>query len=270
MADALARLWNNGLIHVVDIALLSFVLYRILVLFHGTRAVQVLRGLVILAVVTFLVDNVLRLPALGWVLRTFWIAWGAVLVVVFQPELRAFLAQIGSRRLARTLIPPELTFVDEIVDALKEAAANKIGMLIVLEQETGLRNFIGTGTPINGDLTKDLLLTIFFPNTLLHDGAAIVRDDRLVAAGCVLPLSNDPSLARIFGTRHRAALGVSEISDALALVVSEETGTLSLTHNGRIERDIAPEDLRERLKAAYRLLNDRGLFRRRANRSGDL
>ncbi|MBK8127237.1 MAG: DNA integrity scanning protein DisA nucleotide-binding domain protein [Elusimicrobia bacterium] len=176
---------------------------------------------------TFLVDNVLRLPALGWVLRTFGSPGAPCWWWCSSRNCGPSWPKSAAAAAARTLIPPELTFVDEIVDALKEAAANKIGMLIVLEQETGLRNFIGTGTPINGDVTKDLLLTLFFPNTLLHDGAAIVRDDRLVAAGCVLPLSNDPSLARIFGTRHRAALGVSEISDALALVVSEETGTLS-------------------------------------------
>ncbi len=140
-------------------------------------------------------------------------------------------------------------------------------MLIVLEQETGLRNFIDTGTLINGELSKDLLLTIFFPNTLLHDGAAIVREDRLVAAGCVLPLTNDPTLSRVLGTRHRAALGLSEISDALVLVVSEETGTLSLARNGRIERDLSPESLRDRLRDFYRSLSERGLLRRRGSRA---
>ncbi|MBL0059251.1 MAG: TIGR00159 family protein [Elusimicrobia bacterium] len=264
MMPLLSRLWQGSFVHLVDIALVAFLIYRVLLLIQGTRAVQVLRGLVILALGTFLVEHVLGLPTLGWLLRTFWMAWAVVLAVVFQPELRALLAQLGSRRLGRVLIPQELRFIDEIIDALREGAAGRVGMLIVLEQETGLRNFISTGTIINGEVTRDLLLTIFYPHTLLHDGAAILREDRLVSAGCVLPLSNDPELARIMGTRHRAALGVSEISDAIVLVLSEETGTVSMVRNGKIERDLKLEDLAERLRDFYRSLGEKGLLRRRS------
>jgi diadenylate cyclase len=258
----LTDLWQNYLIHVVDILLVSYIFYRLLLLIRGTRAVQVLRGVVILAVVTFLVQNVFRLPTLSWILRTFWLAWAVVLVVVFQPELRSVLAQLGSRRLGRILFPEQLNFINEIIGALREASQNRVGMLVVLEQETGLRNFIETGTVINGEVTRDLLLTIFHPRTVLHDGAAVIREDRLVAAGCVLPLSNDPGISRVLGTRHRAAIGLTEISDAVVLVVSEETGAVSVARNGRLDRDVDLEDLRERLKDFYKSMQEKGLIRK--------
>lgn len=262
MLTILTDLWQNYLIHVVDILLVSTIFYRVLLLIRGTRAVQVLRGVVILAVTTFLVQNVFRLPTLSWILRTFWLAWAVVLAVVFQPELRSVLAQLGSRRLGRILFPEQLNFINEIIGALREASQNRIGMLIVLEQETGLRNFIETGTLINGEVTRDLLLTVFHPRTVLHDGAVVIREDRMVAAGCVLPLSNDPGLSRILGTRHRAAIGLTEISDAVVLVVSEETGIVSVARNGRLDREIDLEDLRERLKDFYKSMQEKGLIRK--------
>jgi diadenylate cyclase len=260
--DTLKVLWQNYLIHVVDILLVSYIFYRVLMLMKGTRAVQVLRGMLILAVSTFLVQSVFQLPTLSWILRTFWLAWAVVLVVVFQPELRSVLAQLGSRRLGRILLPEELNFVNEIVAALREASQNRVGVLIVLEQETGLRNFIETGTLVNGEVSRELLMTIFHPHTMLHDGAVIVREDRLVAAGCVLPLSNDPGISRILGTRHRAAIGITEISDAVVLVVSEETGTVSVARNGRLDRDVDLDDLRERLREFYKSMQERGLIRK--------
>jgi diadenylate cyclase len=258
----LAAFWRQYLVHIVDIVLVAVLLYQVLKLIQGTRAVQVLRGLVILAFLTFLEEKFIRLPMLSWLLHAFWLGWAVILAVVFQPELRSLLAQLGSQRLGRLLIPQDLHFVDEIAAALREAAKNKVGMLIVLEQETGLRNFIETGTVLNAELSSDLLLTIFSPRTPLHDGAVIVREDRLLAAGCVLPVSNDPSLARILGTRHRAAIAVSEISDAVALVVSEETGTVSVVREGRVERDVNVEDLSRKLRDFYRSMGERGLIRR--------
>lgn len=258
------RLWQSPFLHVLDVALVAFLIYRVLLLFQGTRATQVLRGLVILALGTLLTDQILHLPTLGWILRTFWSAWVVVFAVVFQPELRGLLAQLGSHRLSRLLTPHEVDFVDEIIAALREGVAGRVGMLMVLEQETGLRNFINTGTTINGKVTSQLLSTIFFPHTPLHDGAAILREDRLVAAGCVLPLSNNPELSRVMGTRHRAALGLSEISDALVIVLSEETGTVSLVRHGQIERNLRLDDLHARLKAMYKSLGERGRLRRRS------
>jgi diadenylate cyclase len=260
--DVLSTLWRDYLIHVLDVLLVAYIFYRVLLLIRGTRAVQVLRGVVILAVFTFLVQHVLRLPTLTWILRTFWLAWAVVLAVVFQPELRSVLAQIGSQRLGRLLVPEELNFIDEIVAALREASQNRIGMLVVLEQETGLRNFIETGTLVNGEVSRELLLTLFQPRTHLHDGAVIIREDRLVAAGCVLPLSNDPGITRILGTRHRAAIGLTEISDAVVLVVSEETGIVSVARDGRLERNVDLDDLRAKLRDLYRSLRERGLIRK--------
>lgn len=262
MPAILSHLWRHYIIHAVDILLVAFIFYHVLLLIRGTRAVQVLRGVVMLAIATFLVHRVMHLPALSWILRTFWMAWAVVLAVVFQPELRSLLAQLGSQRLGRILLPEELNFINEIIAALREASQNRIGMLIVLEQETGLRNFIETGTPINGEITRDLLLTIFQPRTILHDGAVIIREDRVLAAGCVLPLSNDSSLARVLGTRHRAAIGLTETSDALVLVVSEETGTVSLARDGRLDREVDLDELKDKLKDFYKSMRERGLIRR--------
>ncbi len=267
MLNALNSIWHNYLIHVVDVLLVAYLFYRVLLLIRGTRAVQVLRGVVILGVATFLVQNVLRLPTLSWIFRTFWLAWAVILVVVFQPELRSVLAQLGSQRLGRLLLPEELSFVNEIIAALREASQKRIGMLLVLEQQTGLRNFIETGTLINGEVSRDLILTLFHPRTPLHDGAAILREDRLVAAGCVLPLSSDPDISRILGTRHRAAIGVTEISDAVVLVVSEETGAVSVARNGRLDRDVDLETLRDKLVDFYRSLRERGLLRKAGPRT---
>jgi len=266
MPEILAVLWQRYLIHLVDILLVAFIFYRILLLIRGTRSMQVLWGVIILVVATYFVQRILELPTLSWLLRTFWVAWVVVLAVVFQPELRSVLAQLGSQRFGRILLSEELRFLNEIIAALKEASQNRIGMLIVLEQETGLRNFIETGTSVNGEVSRDLLLTIFYPKTILHDGAVILREDRLVAAGCVLPLSNDPGILRILGTRHRAAIGMTEISDAVVLVVSEETGTVSVARDGKLERNVDLEVLRGQLKDFYRSMRQRGLFRRAGTR----
>jgi diadenylate cyclase len=266
MIELLKTLWHLYFIHVVDILLVAYIFYRILLLIRGTRSVQVLLGLLVLAVATFMVQSVLALPVLSWILRTFWLAWAVVLAVVFQPELRSMLAQLGSHRTGRILLPDELNFVNEIMGAVREASQNRIGMLVVLEQETGLRNFIETGTVINGEVSRDLLLTLFHPRTLLHDGAVIIREDRLVAAGCVLPLSNDPGVSRILGTRHRAAMGITEISDAVVVVVSEETGAVSVARDGKLDRGVNVDDLKERLTDFYRSLRERGLIRRGGSR----
>lgn len=269
MIDFFIRFWHSSLLHVVDVVLVSILIYYVLRLIQGTRAVQVLRGFVVLAVATFVADRLLGLPTLGWLLKTFWIAWAVVFAVVFQPELRALLAHLGSHRLGRSLMPQELGFIDEIVAALREGVAGRVGMLIVLEQETGLRNFIGTGTVINGKVSRELLSTLFFPHTPLHDGAAILREDRVAAAGCVLPLSNDTKLSRVMGTRHRAALGLSEISDAIIIVLSEETGTVSMARHGHLDRDVTLDDVHRRLRDFYKSIGDKGLLRQRT-REGDL
>jgi len=262
MLDFVFNIWCKYLIHIVDILLVSFIVYRFILLIKGTRAVQVLLGVLVLVLVTFLVQKVLQLPVCSWILSKFWLAGVIILVVVFQPELRTALAQLGSQRFSRLLVSEELKFVDEIIGAIKEASVKHIGMLIVLEQEVGLRNFIDTGVIINGEVSRELLHSVFYPRSKLHDGAVIIREVRAVAAGCVLPLSNDPDISRILGTRHRAAVGISEISDAVVLVVSEETGTVSVARNGRLEQGVEIDELRKRLKGLYRARGEKGLLRR--------
>lgn len=262
MLEQLPDLWRRYLVHVADVLLVAALLYQVLKLIQGTRAVQVLRGVVLLGLLTFLEERYVGLPVFSWILHTFWLAWAVILAVVFQPELRSLLAQLGSRPLGRLLLPGDVRFVDELMAALREAARTKTGMLVVLEQETGLRNFIETGTVMNAELSADLLLTIFTPRTPLHDGAVILREDRVVAAGCVLPLSEDDSLERVLGTRHRAAVGVTELSDAVALVVSEETGAVSVVREGRVERNVDLDGLAAKLRDFYRSMGEKGLLRR--------
>src|SRR4029077_16756934 len=160
-----------------------------------------------------------------------------------QPELRTALAHLGSHPLGRLLIPHRMTFIEEIMGAIREAMQRQMGMLLVLEQDVGLRNYAETGTIINGEVSKELLLAIFHYRSPLHDGAALIQNDRQIAVGCLLPLSNDPNLAKILGTRHRAAVGLSEFTDAWVIVVSEETGVLSLARGGHLEREISVADL---------------------------
>jgi diadenylate cyclase len=243
----LHNLWVYFLLPALDILLVAFVFYRLLLLIKGTHAVQVVVGLAMLLVSTVLISNLLHLPASTWLLEHFWAGAVVILAVVFQPELRTALAQLGSRPMGRIIMPQQVGYVDEIIAAVREASQRQVGMLIVLEQDVGLRNYAETGTLINGDVSQELLLSIFHYRSPLHDGAVIIQNGRLVAAGCLLPLSNDPSLAKILGTRHRAAVGLSEFTDAWIIVVSEETGTLSLARGGRLERELSVDDLRSLL-----------------------
>lgn len=248
-------------LHLLDILILSYLIYRVLLLIRGTRAVQVLFGLLFLFLLTLLVRDFLHLPATTWLLDKFWATGVLILVVVFQPEIRSALAQLGSHRLGHFILRKELFFIDEIIATLKECSERRIGSLIVLEQEIGLRNFIETGIIINGEVSKELLLSIFNNHSPLHDGAVIVEGTRVIAAACLLPLTNEPGIAKILGTRHRAAVGLSNISDALVFVVSEETGIISLARAGKLERDLDPAELRKRLIKLYRERAARGLLR---------
>jgi len=180
-----------------------------------------------------------------------WLTGVILFSIVFQSELRAAFARLRRHPMGRILMPGQLAFIEEIIGAVREAMSRQMGMLLVLQQEVDLRNYADTGTAINGEISKELLLSIFHYRSPLHDGAAIIQSDRLAAVGCLLPLSNDPTLAKILGTRHRAAVGLSEFTDAWIIVVSEETGTLSLARGGRLERDVTPEALEEQLRTLY-------------------
>lgn len=244
----------------LDILVLWCLLYWLITLIRGTRASQVLLGLGILGLLTLAANKIAPLTAgkialstTAWLLNKFWENGLVILVVVFQPEIRAALARIGSQRFARIFFQEAISTVDELAAALRECARRKIGALVVLEQDTGLKDILSTGTAIDGKVSRELLLSVFNTRSPLHDGAVVIQGSQILAAGCLLPLSDEPTLSKILGTRHRAALGLSEVSDAAVVVVSEETGDISVAQGGHIERDFSVEALRERLSQIYRV-----------------
>ena len=247
MTDALAAFrWRDA----IDIGLVALVVYRILLMFRGTRAVQMLVGLACL-VAGSLIARRLELYSTQWILDNFWSFWVIALVVLFQPELRRALARIGEGRVLASVFAASRVeraqVIEEVVDAVESLTARRIGALIVLERSAGLRQYAELGVPVDALVSADLLVSVFLPYSPLHDGAVFIRGNRLIAAGCFLPLSRNLQIARSLGTRHRAALGISEETDAVAVVVSEESGGVTVTVTGRVEplRDLGA--LRERL-----------------------
>lgn len=255
MTDVLSILLRLDWASVVDILLVSVIFYALLTLIQGTQAVQLLRGIVIIVVIIVVVTSVFELTALSWLIRVSLPALLVAIPVVFQPELRRLLERLGRGGGLLNLRSQE-TVMREVIETIAQASIQlslaRHGALIVLERETGLQDVIETGVRLNAQVSQELLLTIFFPSTALHDGAVIIRQDRIVAAGCVLPLSTANGGDRQLGTRHRAALGVTEASDAIAVVVSEETGIISITNNGRIIRRLDEKRLARILNAFYR------------------
>ncbi|HCS74820.1 MAG TPA: TIGR00159 family protein [Clostridiales bacterium] len=240
--------------HVVDILVVAFVLYKLLLLIRETRAEQVLKGLAILLLVTYL-SEVLQFSTIYWILKNTATVGVIALLIVFQPELRRALEQIGRGQLLdRLFLHDDQDFtrlINEVVHSVQHLAKTKTGALIVLERKTGVNEVIETGVKIDGELSEALIENIFFENSPLHDGAVIIRGDRIAAAGCFLPLTENSNISKQLGTRHRAALGISEISDAIAIVVSEETGVISIANNGKLTRYLDSKALREMLKKAY-------------------
>jgi diadenylate cyclase len=237
--------WRDAL----DILLVAILIYRVLTLFRGTRAVQISIGLAVLAGAA-VVARTLGLTSLIWLLDHFWSFWVVAVMVVFQPELRRALAWIGQGPVLQRLLggsAERAQIVDELVRAGDSLAGRRIGALIVLERSTGLRQYAELGVALDALVSADLLTSIFLPYSPLHDGAVFVQGGRIVAAGCFLPLSRNPQVGRALGTRHRAALGIAEETDAIALVVSEETGRMSLAWAGRLEGVEDAEALRGRL-----------------------
>jgi diadenylate cyclase len=244
--------------NVFDILVVALIIYWLLWVAQGTRATQLIRGIVTLLAVVFLVGTTFQLTALNWVLGQTWPVLLISLPVIFQPEIRRALEQLGQTRswLPQLLPRPDEMAgrtVDELVKAATQLARHRYGALIVLEQETGLQNYVERGVPIDGLLTRQLLINLFYPNSPLHDGAAVVRDGRIVAASVVLPLSDNTAAASQLGTRHRAALGITEQSDAIAVVISEETGQISIAENGQLIRNLDAERLDEQLRVMLNL-----------------
>nr|HID13395.1 TIGR00159 family protein [Anaerolineae bacterium] len=249
--------WIDGL----DILLVAFIFFWLLYLVRGTRAVPLLRGMILLIIVVALLSGVIRLRAFGWLTQKALPALLVAIPVVFQPELRRALERLGRAGTlfgrttgSRAILEQTLAVIALACRALSQ---RRYGALIVLERETGLQEFVDSGVLLDAAITPDLLVTIFDPHTTLHDGAVIVRHGRVLAAACVLPLSTAFLADRELGLRHRAAIGVTEESDAIAVVVSEERGSISIAHNGRIIRNLDAKRLEAVLRAFYQPVLER-------------
>ena len=240
-----------SVVSIIDIVVVAVLIYEFLKLIKGTRAMPMLLGVVTLAL-AFWLAHVEQLRTIDWLITTLLPYAIFALIVVFGAEIRHALARLG-RRLASTRGPGgSAESYDDIVLAANLFSQNQTGALIVIEREIGLRTYIESGVPLDANLSYDLLATIFRPSAPLHDGAVIVQKERIAAAACFLPLSMNPVLSTQLGTRHRAAIGITEETDAISVAISEETGSISLAVGGAIERDIAVEYLRERLSELLR------------------
>lgn len=239
---------------ILDIVLVSYGIYRALLLIEGTRAFNLLKGLGIIVILLMFTKD-LDFNAVNWVLANTLPTGFLALVVIFQPELRRALEDIGRGSfLADQLVPGEnlVEIIDDISKAIAVCAKKRVGVLIVIEQEIGLKDFIDKGVQLHSHITSEILNTIFWPFTPLHDGAIIIKGPRIEAAACFLPISQNPDLAREVGTRHRAAVGITEITDAIAIIVSEETGQVSLARGGKLTRDLTDEKVKEILRGAFK------------------
>lgn len=241
----------------VDLAIVFYLLYKLIKMIRGTRAVQLIKGIAVLLIANVL-SEFLSLNILHYILNSV-VTYGVLLfIVVFQPELRKTLEQMGSTNIRKFFDVEDtssLQSVDEVVLAVEQMSKEKTGALIVYEKESSLGEIMHTGVAINADISKELLLNIFVPDTPLHDGAVIIKENKIAAASCILPITDREDLEREFGTRHRAAIGLSEVSDAVIIIVSEETGKISLVMNGKIIRNLQPEVLKKELRKRIKPIN---------------
>jgi diadenylate cyclase len=251
VSAALSRWPQVSMVTVIDILLVAVLIYGFLRLIRGTRAAPMLVGAAVLAL-AFYIARTGELRTVNWLVSTLLPYAVFALIVVFQAEIRHALARLGRMLALSRGAASEADAYDDIVMAANLFSQNQTGALIVLEREIGLRTYIESGVPLDARLSYDLLATIFRPSAPLHDGAVIVQNDRIAAAACFLPLSMNPVLSNQLGTRHRAGIGITEETDAIAIVVSEETGSISLAVSGNIERDLNVEELRERLSKLLR------------------
>ena len=234
---------------VVDILIVALLIYEGLKLIRGTRAVQMAIGCLFVLLLLY-VSQAFPLRTMGWLIQNVLAYAGFAAIVLFQSDIRRALSHLGRAGFFRYLGRSEnaADTVEEVVTAASMLAKAKVGALIVFEREIGLRNYVESGIPLDAAVSYDLLITIFQPSTPLHDGAVILSEERIAAAACFLPISVGVPVDRVLGTRHRAAIGLTEECDALAVVVSEERGEISLARQGMIERSLSPEDLRQRLQ----------------------
>jgi diadenylate cyclase len=242
-------LWKY-LSSIVDIILVWYVIYKLINVIRGTKAVQLLKGIIVILLVR-VVSDYLGLKTLSWIMQQA-INWGFLaIIIIFQPELRRALEQLGRGRFFSRSSNPDDDNQDKAISAILKAtdymAKRRIGALISIERETGMSDYIETGIPLDSKISSELLINIFIPNTPLHDGAVIIQKNMVSAAACYLPLSESPFISKELGTRHRAALGISEVTDSVTIVVSEETGGISLTKNGELHRDLKADEFKELL-----------------------
>jgi diadenylate cyclase len=247
-----------GLADVVDIALVSIIFYRLYLAMRGTIAAQIFVGLVLILAFSFIAQAA-NLKAMGWILRTLTDIWVIAFIVLFQPELRRLFVLVGRNPIVRIFLKMNVDeSIDDVVGAVTELSKKKQGALIVFVRATGIRIHTETGTKLEALVSRTLLLSIFNPKSPLHDGAVVIKDRLIEAARCTLPLSNLTAWeGQLLGTRHRAGLGISEQADAVVVIVSEETGTVSIAENGSLSRGLTPAVLRKELKERLSVGQDR-------------
>ncbi|OKP98818.1 diadenylate cyclase CdaA [Paenibacillus sp. P46E] len=241
--------WKESIKDIIDILIVSYIIYKVLNMVRGTRAIQLLKGILVLVVIWAL-STLLDLYTLKWLMNQIFTFGIFAIFIIFQPELRRGLEQLGRGKFfGRAAENDEeiSKLIGEVIKALNYLAQRKIGALIVFERATGLNEYTESGIPMRSVVSSELLINIFIPNTPLHDGALIMQEGQIAAAACYLPLSENPFISKELGTRHRAAIGISEVADSVSVVVSEETGQISLAINGQIVRDIKEESLISKL-----------------------
>ncbi|MDH3981701.1 MAG: diadenylate cyclase CdaA [Kiritimatiellaceae bacterium] len=236
----------------IEIFILASLLYFIFRLFKGTRGSAILSGLIVLFGVLNVVTTISHLDVLNWILSKLMLYITLAIVVIFQPEIRRVLARLGRQPWRSNGMATQKNLIEPIMQTVKLLSKRKIGALIAIEREIGTRSIQDTGTKMNSQVSSELLATIFFPHTPLHDGGVIISGDRICAAGCLFPLSQKEELSKMLGTRHRAAIGITEETDAIVVVVSEETGSVSLAYNGRLRRGLDDDRLRRVLTSMLR------------------
>lgn len=242
------------LLNILDILLVWFVIYKILALIKGTKAVQLLKGIFVIVIIR-IITVYLGLTTLSWMTKQVIDFGFLAIIIIFQPELRRALEQLGRGKLFARSSMQEDEEQDRLIAAMTKSvsymAKRRIGALVSIEKNTGLNDYIETGISMKSDISSELMINLFIPNTPLHDGAVIIQKNRVAAAACYLPLSESPFISKELGTRHRAAIGISEVTDAVTIVVSEETGGISLTVNGELHRDLTLEEFEHRLRKAW-------------------
>lgn len=243
----MSEYWLNLWKPIIEIGLLWFIIYVLLLFIRGTRTVQVLKGLVILLLIFFVTQR-LRLDTINWILTKVVAISVIAFIIIFQPELRRGLARLGQFG----FFPSEEEILDEIIKSAIFLSNRKIGGIIALEREIGLRPYVESGVTVDSRVASELINTIFMPNTPLHDGGIVIKGGRIVAAGCLFPLTQNPHISKLLGTRHRAAIGLTEETDAVCVVISEESGAISIAAEGKLTKDLNRETLPKALENLFK------------------